>query len=165
MGVMIWQFPGETAAKMPTRRELRRAFEAEHLQTSALVEFDAKRAVEASSIMTVTVEFLATGKVTVSEQNGVLAVECDRHGRQTAPDWCFHIYATVCNDASAVRPSQHGNLREAHAIIARHVEIVPVLTARLAEATKHGGNLREVQALEAAIASLTEHRQDGMSSG
>ncbi len=64
----------------------------------------------------------------------------------------------VCNDAAKVPAFQAGYLNEAHHTIAQHVEIVQLLTARLMEATKHGGRIQEVQQLEAAIASLTSHQ-------
>ena len=66
--------------------------------------------------------------------------------------------AVVCKDAAAVPPDQVGYLNEAHQTIVQHVEIVRVLTARLMEATKHGDRIKEVQQLEAAIASLTSHQ-------
>ncbi len=69
------------------------------------------------------------------------------------------MYAVVCNDAAKVPAFQAVYLNEAHQIVAQHVEIVPVLTARLTKiATKHGDHIREVQQLEAAIARLTSHQ-------
>ncbi len=108
--------------------------------------------------MSITVEMLTGHKVTVSEENGELQWECDKCGRSTPDDWCFHMYAVVCNDAAAVRPNEVGHLSEAHQVIAQHVEIVQVLTARLMEATKHGDRKEEVQQLEAAIGRLTSHQ-------
>ena len=109
--------------------------------------------------MSTTVKMLTGHKVTVSEHNGGLQWECDKCDLRTPDAWCEHMYAVVCNDAAKVPAFQAGYLNEAHQIVAQHVEIVPVLTARLTKiATKHGDHIREVQQLEAAIARLTSHQ-------
>ncbi len=109
--------------------------------------------------MSTTVKMLTGHKVTVSEHNGDLQWECDKCDLRTPDAWCGHMYDVVCNDGARVSPDQIGYLNEAHQIIARHVEIVPVLLARLMEiATKHGDHIGEVQQLEAAIDRLTSHQ-------
>ncbi len=97
-------------------------------------------------------------KVTVSEHNGDLQWECDKCDLRTPDGWCEHMYTVICNDAAKVPAFQADYLNEAHQIVVQHVEIVQLLTARLMEATKHGGRVQEVQQLEAAIASLTSHQ-------
>jgi hypothetical protein len=105
--------------------------------------------------MIATVKMLTGHHVTVSEANGELLWGCDC-GLRAPGDWCGHMYFVVCCDAAAVPPDEVGHLNEAHRIIARHVEVIQVLTARLMEATRHGDRAREVQQLEAAIARLRE---------
>jgi hypothetical protein len=66
------------------------------------------------------------------------------------------MYAVVCRDAAAVPPSLVANLNEANDLVARHINIVAVLTARLMAATdEYGSRVGEVEQLTAAIARLT----------
>ena len=105
--------------------------------------------------MSTTVRLLTGHKVTVSESDDALQWECSC-GRRAPGEWCPHMYAVVCRDGAAVPLGLMGRLEEANRIIAKYVNIVEVLTARLMQvATLHGGHIGEIQQLEAAIARLT----------